>query len=119
MKKELIEYVVEKSHEMMDVPYCYPGAKTAAQAWLAALGTAQAGTETKKYLAELKAAVMPIDGVLAFASSEAAVEHLGKKAAAALLAHAQQSKAQGDIYCDCPACAAALAILEKESELLQ
>ena len=42
----------------------------------------------------------------------------GAEGAAGLLAHAQELKAAGAKYCDCPACAAAAAILEKKDELL-
>lgn len=119
MTKEIMDYVSEKSRDLMAAPSCYAGAKAAAQAWLDARGTAQEVAETKKYLAELKADVTTIDGLLAFAASEAAANHLGKEAAAGLLAHAQQIKAAGAEYCDCPACTAALAILAKEAEMLK
>ena len=35
-----------------------------------------------------------------------------------VLAHAQEIKAAGAKYCDCPACAAAEAILEKKDALV-
>jgi hypothetical protein len=118
MTKAVLEYVSEKSRALMAAPSCCPEAKAAAAAWLAARGTKQEAAETKKYLAELKEDVTPIDGLIAFAGSDFAASEMGADAAKGLLAHARQIKAAGAQYCDCPACTAALAILAKEAELL-
>ena len=42
----------------------------------------------------------------------------GKEGADGMLAHAKERKAAGYQYCDCAACAAVEAILEKKSELV-
>ena len=42
----------------------------------------------------------------------------GAELAKNILAHAEEIKAAGAEYCDCPACAACKAILEKKAELL-
>jgi len=118
MTKEMTAFVTEKTRDLMAAPSCCPEAKAAAQAWLDAVGTDREQAETKKYLAELAADVTPIDGLIAFASSAAGAAHFGEAAAKGLLAHAQQIKAAGAKYCDCPACTAALAILERKAELL-
>ena len=39
MSRETVEYVVEKSRELMAAPSCSKEAKEAAQAWLDAVGT--------------------------------------------------------------------------------
>lgn len=118
MTRELLAYVTEKTRALMAAPSCCPEAKAAAQAWLDAAGTGREHAETEKYLAELAEDVTPIDGLIAFASSKAAAAHMGEEAAKGLLAHARQLKAAGAKYCDCPACTAALAILDKKAELL-
>jgi hypothetical protein len=118
MTKELLTYVTEKTHALMAAPSCCAEAKAAAQAWLDAVGTDREQAETKQYLAELAEDITPIDGLIAFASSEAGIAHFGAEAANGLLTHARQIKAQGAEFCDCPACAAALAILSKKAELL-
>jgi len=118
MTKEMRAYVAEKSRALMAAPSCCPEARAAAQAWLDASGTENEQAETKKYLAELAEDIVPIDGLIAFASSPAAAAHMGEAAAKGLLAHAQQIKAAGAQYCDCPACTAARAILAKKAELL-
>ena len=51
MSRETVEYVVEKSRELMAAPSCSKEAKEAAQAWLDAVGTEREAEETKKYIA--------------------------------------------------------------------
>ena len=45
-------------------------------------------------------------------------EIFGADKASALLAHAKEIKEQGQLYCDCPACGPAKAILEKRLQLV-
>ena len=118
MTKELMNFVTEKTNDLIAAPSCCQEAKAAAQAWLAAAGTAEEAEETKKYLAELEEDITPIDGLIAFASSEGAKAEFGEEAANGLLAHAKEIRAKGARYCDCPACTAALAILDKKEEML-
>ena len=118
MTKEMLAYVTEKTHDLMAAPSCCPEAKAAAQSWLDAVGTDKEQAETKKYLAELEEDIASIDSLIAFASSKEAIVYLGEETAKGLLAHAQQIKANGAKFCDCPACTAALAILNKKAELL-
>ena len=61
---------------------------------------------------------MPFVGLIAFAGSEAGVGVFGAELAKNILAHAKEIKAAGAEYCDCPACAACKAILDKKEELL-
>ena len=103
MDKNVLDYVVEKTNDLMGAPSCSGEAKAAAQAWLDAVGTDREAEETRKYVEELEADIMPIDGLIGFA---------------AVAAHAREIKAAGAKYCDCPACAAAEAILDKKDTLL-
>lgn len=118
MTKEVREYVTAKTHELMQAPSCCPEAKAAAQRWLEAAGTARETAESKKYLQELAEDITSIDGLIAFAGSPAGAKAMGAEAAKGLLAHAEQIKAAGAKYCDCPACTAAAAILAKKNEML-
>lgn len=70
MNAEVKDYVVEKTHELMEAASCSKEAKEAAQAWLDALGTAAEAEETKKYIAELEEDIMPLEGLIAFAESD-------------------------------------------------
>ena len=63
--------------------------------------------ETERYLNELKADIMPIDQLIGFAGSEAGIQYFGEAAAKGIVSHAEEIKANGARYCDCPACAAA------------
>lgn len=119
MKKEVLDYVAEKTKELMEASSCSREAKEAAQAWLDALGTETEAEETKKYIAELEEDIMPIDGLIAFAESEMGEKVFGAEAAKGVAAHGREIKAAGGRYCDCPACSAVEAILRKKEEMLQ
>lgn len=119
MDKKVLDYVVEKTHELMDAFSCSAETKAAAQSWLDAVGTEQEAEETKKYIAELEADIMPIDSLIGFAESDGGMQYFGADAAKNVAAHAKEIKAAGANYCDCPACAAVAAILEKKDEILK
>ena len=118
MKQETLNFVKEQTAALIAAPSCSAEAKAAAEKWLAAVGTAEEAEVTKAYVAELEADIMPIDGLIAFAGSDAGVGVFGAELAKNILAHAEEIKAAGAEYCDCPACAACKAILEKKAELL-
>ena len=72
---------------------------------------------TKKLIAEVEADIMPVDGLIAFAGSEAGVKVFGEEMAKNVLAHAEEIKKNGAKFCDCPACTACAAIIAKKAEL--
>ena len=118
MKQETLNFVKEQTAALIAAPSCSAEAKAAAEKWLTAVGTAEEAEATKAYVAELEADIMPIDGLIAFAGSDAGVGVFGAELAKNILAHAEEIKVAGAEYCDCPACAACKAILEKKAELL-
>lgn len=113
MDKKVLDYVVEKSNDLMGSSTCSSEARAAAQAWLDAVGTDREAEETKKYIDELEADIMPIDGLIGFAESEQGAQVFGADTAKDVAAHAKEIKSTGAKYCDCPACAAVEAILEQ------
>lgn len=117
MTENVKAYITEKTKELIEAPSCSAEAKEAANAWLAAVGTDKEAEVTKAYIAELEEDIMPIDGLIAFAGSEMGAKVFGD-AAKGVLAHAEEVKAAGGKYCDCPACAACEAILSKKEEIL-
>ncbi|WP_394522331.1 molecular chaperone Hsp90 [Lacrimispora sp. JR3] len=118
MDKEVLNYVVEKTHELIDAPSCSSETKEAAQKWLEAVGTEKESEETKRYLAELEEDIVPIDGLIGFAGSEEGMKAFGADLAKNIKAHAMKIKSSGAKYCDCPACTAVEAILEKKDAIL-
>ena len=120
MKKEVMDYVVKKTHELMEAASCSKEAKEAAQVWLDAVGTEKEAEETKKYIEELEADIMPVDNLIAFAESEMGAKVFGGiDAAKGVAEHGKAIKAVGVKYCDCPACVAVEAILEKKDGMLE
>ena len=119
MEKDILSFAVEKAHELIGAPTCSSETKAAAEAWLNAVGTEQEAEETKKYIDELEADIMPIDNLISFAGSEAGAALFGADTAANIAVHAKEIKAAGAKFCDCPACAAVEAILEKKEDILK
>lgn len=118
MNQKVKDYVTGKVKELMEAPSCCADARALAQNWLDALGTNREMEQTKNLIAELEEDIMPIDGLIAFTSSEAGMQIFGKEQAEKMLEHAKAIKASNAKYCDCPACIAAKAILEKKAELV-
>ena len=118
MDQNVKAFVEEKVKEMMSAPTCCAEAKAAGQNWLDALGTDKEAEETKKLIAELEEDIMPIDGLLSFAESDAGAQVFGAETAKQIAAHARELKDAGAAYCDCPACKAIEEILTKKAELL-
>ena len=69
MDKEVLSFVVEKTHELMNAASCSKEAKASAQTWLDAVGTENEAAATKTYIAELEADIMPVDGLIGFAET--------------------------------------------------
>ena len=108
----------EKVNELIGASSCSPEAKEAAENWLAAVGTVKEADETKNLIAELEEDIMPVDTLIDFASSEGGAKVSGEEMAKNVAAHGREIKDAGEKYCDCPACTAVAAILEKKGEML-
>ena len=118
MNQNVRDKETEKVNELLKAPSCCAEAKTAAQNWLDAAGTDREAEASRSLIAELEMDIMPVDGLIAFAGSEAGVQVFGAEMAGNIAAHGRELKAAGAKYCDCPACAASAAILEKKNELI-
>lgn len=118
MNTEVKDYVTRKVNELIEANSCCAEAKEAAKNWLEAVGTEKEAEASKNLIAELEADIMPIDGLIAFAGSEAGAQVFGVEKAKEVLAHGQELKDSGAKYCDCAACAACEAILEKKEALV-
>lgn len=117
MTESTKKFVTEKLNEMINAFSCCAEAKTAAQNWLDGVETEREAELTKALIAELEEDIMPIDTLIAFAESDAGAKVFGEEHAKEVAAHAKEIKEAGAVYCDCPACAAAEAILAKKDEL--
>lgn len=117
MKKDVLEFVTQKSKELIEAKTCSAEAREAAEQWMNAVGTELEAEETKKYIAELEEDIVTVEGLEAFAESEMGAKVFGVDAPN-VATHAREIKAAGAKYCDCPACAAVEAILSKKEEML-
>lgn len=118
MTEDTLHFMKEQTAALLAAPSCCQPLKDKANAWLAAVGTEQEAAAAAAYVEELEADLMPVDGVIAFAGSEAGKETFGAELAAKLEAHGRELKAAGAAYCDCPACTAAAAILARKADIL-
>ena len=117
MTEEIRNTLTEEVKKLIAAPSACPEAKATCEKWLAAAGTADEEAATAILKKEVNADIMPIDGLIAFAGSDMGAKVFGD-AAKGVLAHAEEIKAAGAKYCDCPACAACEAILAKKDEIL-
>lgn len=115
MTKEEVKALVKS---IIDAPSCCAELKEAAQTWLAQADTPQAAEAMRVLLAEAEADIIPIDGLIAFTASAKGKARLGEELAAKFHQHGLKIKAQGALYCDCPACAGALELVAHKKELL-
>ena len=77
MEQSVREYVTEKVKALISAPSCCDQAKAAGENWLKAAGTDQEAEQTKNLIAELEMDIMPLDGLIAFAGSEAGAKVFG------------------------------------------
>lgn len=109
----------ELTEDLLAAPSACKEIKDAAQNYLNAVGTEKESEVAKAYVDELEADIMPINGLIAFAESDMGAKVFGEEGAKNILIHAKDRKAAGEKYCDCPACAACEALLNKKSEILK
>lgn len=116
MEQSVRDFVEKQTEALIGAHSVSPECKAAAEAWLASDKDAAAN---KAYIAELEADIMPIDGLISFAESDMGAKVFGSaEAAQGVVQHAHDLKAAGKPYCDCPACAACEAILEKKNDMI-
>lgn len=109
----------ELTEDLLAAPSACKEVKEAATNYLNSIGTDNESDAAKAYVEELEEDIMPIDGLIAFAGSDMGEKIFGAEKAKAILAHAQERKAAGAKYCDCPACAACEALLEQKENILK
>lgn len=119
MEKQVFDVIVEESHALINAKTCCEDAKNAAKAWLDAAGTEKEAQQTKAYVAVLEDVIVPIDDLIALAESEQGIQYFGEETAKGIAAHGKEIKANGALYCDCPACAAVEKILKYKAEMLK
>ena len=115
MKKETVDFITEKSKELLTIPNACKEVKAAAEEWLK---NAESDIEnkTKEYIAALEEEIASIDGSIAFASSDMGKKILGERAEA-FLKDALARKERGEKYCGCPACSCVESIIKKKEEI--
>lgn len=113
-----MEKAIERTKELLS-NWCCDELKEAAQNWLDSIGTDKEEEAGKKYVLELQDSIVTVDEMLAFLPIDEAKAKFGEETANEVYEHAKELKAQGVVNCDCPACTAALAVLEVKDEILK
>lgn len=111
--------IQELTADLLAAPSACKEIKEAAQNYLDAVGKEGEAEAAKAYVAELEADIMSIDGLIAFAESDMGAKVFGADGVKNVLIHAKERKEAGEKYCDCPACAACEALLNKKDEILK
>ena len=89
MTEEIRNTLTEEVKKLIAAPSACPEAKAACEKWLAAAGTADEEAATAILKKEVHADIMPIDGLIGFAGSDAGKALFGEERAAAIRAHAK------------------------------
>ena len=118
MTQEQLKKVKAVVNDIIAAPSCCAELKSAAQAWLDAVGTDKETEAAKILIAEASEDITPIDSLIAFAGSDAGRNYFGADMAATLEAHGKEIKAKGAENCDCAACANAEKLLSYKDMLL-
>ncbi len=109
--------IIENTKELLNLR-CYEGLKTAANEWLESLGTEEEKKASEKYVSVLEESIVDIDTVINLFTSDKGIEKFGAEMASQIATHAKESKANGAVWCDCPACSAAMKVLKHKEDLL-
>ena len=116
MTKTEVKQEVEK---LLKANSLCPEGREAAQAYLAAYGTADEKSKAEALLQELEEDITSIDDLIAFAGSEHGRQIFGgEEKAAAILKAAKEAKEKGEETCICEACQIAKVILANKTALL-
>ena len=107
----------ELTEDLLAAPSACAEVKETAQNYLDAIGGENEAAAAQTFVAELEEDI--IDGLIAFAESDMGAKVFGEEGAKNILIHAKEIKSNGAKYCDCPACAACEALLEKKDEILK
>ena len=110
--------LIGKIQDMAAAYSCCAELKQAVAAYLAAVGTADEKSAAQALIAEIEEDITTVDNLVAFAHSQHAVDIFGADGQKKFAAHADELKAGGAKYCDCPACARGLEILANKEILL-
>lgn len=112
-KNEMIETV----RNMIAAGSCCPELKAAGQKYLDAIGTDAEKTAAAELLREVKEDVSTLEHTIEFFESPLGAQIFGAEQAKAMADHARELKAKGEKWCDCPACAACVKIIDNASLL--
>ena len=107
MKKEL-------ANAVLDAVSACPEFKEAAQKYLDSIGTGNEAEAGKNLVSEAEEDICTIDNTIEFMASDLAAQIFGADVAKEKFEHAKEVKANGGIYCDCPGCTAAKAIIDNK-----
>ena len=96
---------------LIEAPSCCQELQDIGKKYLDAVGTAGKKAAFDDLLTEVKADISTLEQNIPFYESETAVGIFGAERAKALAVHARERLANGEKWCDCPACAAGVKLL--------
>lgn len=112
------EDIVNTVREMNAAPSCCRELRAAGEHWLNSLGSAEEKAAADALLREVREDVCTLDQTIPFFESEAAAKIFGAERAKSMASHAREIRSAGAKWCDCPACAAGVKIMENSVVLL-
>lgn len=109
---------IEEVKKLAEAPSVCAEAKQAAETYLSAVGTETEKKTAAELIAELEEDVTSVDDLIELTESAEGVKIFGEDQAHSLNQAAREAKANGGVYCVCPACQAGGALLDHRDALL-
>lgn len=109
---------IEEVKKLAKAPSVCAEAKQAAETYLSAVGTETEKKTAAELIAELEEDVTSVDDLIELTESAEGVKIFGEDQAHSLNQAAREAKANGGVYCVCPACQAGGALLDHRDVLL-
>ena len=119
MKKEVLDFVVAKTQELIDAPTCSKRDESVRERVVERGGNGKRSRGDQKIYRGAGSRYHAIDTLNRLAESEGGAKVFGPDKTKEVAQHAKDIKAAGAVYCDCPACVAVEEILKKKEEMLQ
>ena len=117
-KKMNKEEVIQVVKDIVEAHSCCSDLKTIAQQYLMSLGKEDEKVLAQALVAEAQDDIASIDDVIGFFSSDMAASIFGEEVALKNKERLIAKKAEGELYCDCPACQGCLKLVENKDVIL-
>ena len=113
------QFFIDRTETIIRAASTCPELKSAAEAWMASIGSENERDMAEAYIAELEEDVTPIEKLIELLESEKGPQLFGELQAKRMLKKAHDVDDLGMKYCICASCNAGGAILDNKEKFLE